>query len=105
MFNLSFLEIIVIAVVGILVVGPEELPSMIKKVRNFINSARSSVEKILNDTEEQTGIGELKKEAESINHSIKNIVDLDGNNQQAYDVDEVMDDLKKYNMNQNKDSS
>ena len=97
MFNLSFSEILVIIIIGVLVVGPEELPGLIRKIRHFMTHIRNMVSQITDQIDEQTDLGTLKKEAENINHNIQTIVDLEGKKQDAYDVKEVMADLHHYN--------
>lgn len=74
MFDIGFWEILIISVLALLVIGPERLPDvarkagrMIGKVRRFVNSVRSDLErefrtdeleKMLNQQNEQ--IQELK---------------------------------------------
>jgi sec-independent protein translocase protein TatB len=94
-FNLSFLEIIVILIVGLVVVGPEELPQLIRKVRGLIRSARAQMQGMMDAIDGDETISSLKKEAEEINHSIHTVVDLEGNEQKAYLIEEVMEDLDK----------
>lgn len=58
MFEASFLEMLVVAVVALLVVGPERLPGlaakagrMLGKVRAFVATTRSDIERELQATE------------------------------------------------------
>ena len=62
MFDIGFSEIIIIATLTLIVMGPNRLPETIKtitlwigRLRNFINSARS-------DIENEVGIDEIKKQ-------------------------------------------
>jgi sec-independent protein translocase protein TatB len=62
MFDIGFSEILIIATLTLIVMGPNRLPEAIKtitlwigRLRNFINSARS-------DIETEVGIDEIKKQ-------------------------------------------
>ena len=62
MFDIGFSEILIIATLTLIVMGPNGLPETIKtitlwigRLRNFINSARS-------DIENEVGIDEIKKQ-------------------------------------------
>ena len=62
MFDIGFSEILIIATLTLIVMGPNRLPETIKtitlwigRLRNFINSARS-------DIENEVGFDEIKKQ-------------------------------------------
>ncbi len=62
MFDIGFSEILIIATLTLIVMGPNRLPEAIKtitlwigRLRNFIKSARS-------DIENEVGIDEIKKQ-------------------------------------------
>ena len=62
MIDIGFSEILIIATLTLIVMGPNRLPETIKtitlwigRLRNFINSARS-------DIENEVGIDEIKKQ-------------------------------------------
>ena len=72
MFDIGFSEILIIATLTLIVMGPNRLPETIKtitlwigRLRNFINSARS-------DIENEVGIDEIKKQLhnEKVMHEI-----------------------------------
>ena len=67
MFDIGFAEILIIATLTLIVMGPNRLPETIKtitlwigRLRNFINSARS-------DIENEVGIDEIKKQLHNEN--------------------------------------
>jgi sec-independent protein translocase protein TatB len=84
MFDIGFWEIAVIAVVALLVVGPEEFPALVRtlgswlgKIRGFMNDAKSELEQEVSKAEElkrlieqETKIAELHKIAEEANTRI-----------------------------------
>ncbi|MGB1799231.1 MAG: Sec-independent protein translocase protein TatB [Gammaproteobacteria bacterium] len=76
MFDIGFWELVIIALVALLIVGPERLPELaqnagriIKKVRSFIQSTKREVEKELkldqiNDLNESINkVGDLMNQA------------------------------------------
>jgi sec-independent protein translocase protein TatB len=78
MFDIGFWEITVIAVVALLVVGPKELPTllrtvgaMVKKVRRFVREAKADLDEEINKVDElkrrmakEAEIAELHKNIE-----------------------------------------
>jgi sec-independent protein translocase protein TatB len=54
-FGLSFFEVIVIAIVALLAVGPRRLPGMLRDMGNWIKKLR----KMTTDVRAQTGIDEI----------------------------------------------
>ena len=93
MFDLSFAEITIVAIIALLVIGPKDLPKAISfikkitaKVKNLTNEFTSSI----SDIDE---ISDLKEEANKINKDLKTIIDLDGNEQPTYDLSEIIDEI------------
>lgn len=59
MFDIGFLELLVIAVVALLVVGPEEFPALVRRAagwlnkgRHFVNAVKTEFEREIEKTEE-----------------------------------------------------
>jgi len=59
MFDMGFWELIVIAVIGLVVLGPERLPVAIRTVREWINSARKFTDNVKTELTEELRINEL----------------------------------------------
>lgn len=55
MFGLSFFEVVVIAIVALLFVGPRRLPGMLRDMGNWIKKLR----KMTTDVRAQTGIDDI----------------------------------------------
>ncbi|SDR04635.1 Sec-independent protein translocase protein TatB [Pseudovibrio sp. Tun.PSC04-5.I4] len=71
MFDISWTELLLVAVVAILVVGPKELPGMLRTIGRTIGSVRrmagefqSSLNDAVKEAEKQTGIDEMRKQAD-----------------------------------------
>ncbi len=62
MFQIGFLEIIFILVVGLFVIGPSRLPTVIKFVIKIYKRIQKQVSKFKNDLEAEIGTEEIKKD-------------------------------------------
>lgn len=75
MFDVSFSELILILVVGLLVFGPEKLPEVIRTTGLWISKIRRSFNQIRNEIEREVGVDEIKREIhnQSILDSLKEV--------------------------------
>ncbi|HIQ06873.1 MAG TPA: twin-arginine translocase subunit TatB [Thiotrichaceae bacterium] len=60
MFESGFLEMIVIAVIALLVIGPERLPGIASKVGHFIGKAKAFISSTKADIEREIQTEEMK---------------------------------------------
>jgi sec-independent protein translocase protein TatB len=97
MFGFSGAELIVVLLVIILVMNPKDIPGTFRTIRDALsklkNTASEFSQTILND--ESTN--DLKKEALKLNQDIRQIVDLNGNIQETFSLDDLHDVLPKKN--------
>ncbi len=63
MFGLGFTEILLIAVVAILFLGPDKLPDAMVKIAKFMKSVKKAVSDAKNSLDEEMKIADLKEEA------------------------------------------
>ncbi|MDX8412400.1 MAG: twin-arginine translocase TatA/TatE family subunit [Mariprofundaceae bacterium] len=68
MFGIGFPELIVILVLIVLVVGPEELPGVVRKGMSFLQEARRHLAEIKESVDKQTE--PLKEQLESMQDDI-----------------------------------
>lgn len=62
MFDVGFMELVLIGVVALLVIGPERLPSVAKKVGHWVGRARRFVSYVQADIKQELGkTDELKR--------------------------------------------
>ncbi|MBN9126185.1 MAG: twin-arginine translocase subunit TatB, partial [Nitrosospira sp.] len=61
MFDISFAEIVVIAVVTLIVVGPERLPKVARTLGYLLGRAQRYVADVKNDIQREMELEELKK--------------------------------------------
>ena len=62
MFQIGFLEIIFILIVGLFVIGPSRLPTVIKFVVKIYKRIQKQVSKFKSDLEAEIGTEEIKKD-------------------------------------------
>ncbi|OQX38685.1 MAG: twin arginine-targeting protein translocase TatB [Oceanospirillales bacterium LUC14_002_19_P2] len=89
MFDIGFLELLVIAVIALIVLGPERLPVAIKVVAVWIGRLRRSFQSIRQEIEKEINADEIRREIhnESVMAELKKTRDslqkeVDGLNQQ-----------------------
>ena len=89
MFGMSFGEILVIAIIAILFIGPEKLPDTMVKIAKFFRSFKKSVHEVKESIEQEVHLKELKEEAISYKEQLEKSV-----NEIRHDNDlNVIDDL------------
>jgi sec-independent protein translocase protein TatB len=62
LFQIGFLEIAIILILGLIIIGPARLPEVIKGWLKFYKKIQHHIAKFKNDLEEDIGTDELKKD-------------------------------------------
>jgi sec-independent protein translocase protein TatB len=62
MFDIGFLELLMIAVIGLLVMGPERLPGAIRTTALWMGRLRRSFNQIKTDIEREVGADEIRQQ-------------------------------------------
>lgn len=62
MFDIGFFELLLIAVVGLLVIGPERLPTTIRTVALWVGRIKRSIRETRLEVEKQLGADEIRRE-------------------------------------------
>jgi sec-independent protein translocase protein TatB len=62
LFQIGFLEITTILILGLVIIGPARLPDLIKGWLKFYKRTQYYITKFKNDLEEDIGTDELKKD-------------------------------------------
>lgn len=98
MLDVSFSELVLILIVGLLVFGPEKLPEVVRTTGLWINKIRRSFNQIRSEIEREVGVDEIKREIhnQSILDSLKEVRnDLNQAHQNLrdlpYDVKDIVD--------------
>ena len=63
MFGLGFTEILIIAVIAILFLGPDKLPSAMVDVAKFFRNIKKTIGTVKSSLEEEMNVSEMKQEA------------------------------------------
>ena len=63
MFGLGFTEILIIAVIAILFLGPDKLPSAMVDMAKFFRQMKKTVGSVKDSLEEEMNVSEIKAEA------------------------------------------
>lgn len=97
MFDVSFSELVLILIVGLLVFGPEKLPEVIRTTGTWIAKIKRMYTQVRTDIEREMGVDELKRDFH--NHSImQNLKDVHDDLQRTqqelqhlpYDVSDIV---------------
>jgi len=84
MFDVGFAEIFLLALIGLLVLGPERLPGVARTVGGFVRKARSSWISLRTTIESELAEADLaapiKKTSEELRQIGKNLADMAGLN-------------------------
>lgn len=60
MFDIGFIELVIVAIVGLLVIGPERLPGAIRTGSAWLKQFKAGFNRIKADVERELGTEELK---------------------------------------------
>jgi len=72
MFGMGFTEILFIAVIAIIFLGPDKLPEAMVQIAKFFNSFKKTVSEAKSTFENEIHINELREEALSYKRTINN---------------------------------
>ena len=86
MFGMGFTEILIIAVIAILFMGPDKLPGAMVEIAKFFRTVKKTVGDVKDSLEEEMNVSEIKQEALAYkkelldaSHKLKKTVDIKGN--------------------------
>ncbi len=85
MLDVGFSELLLIAIVALVVIGPKDLPVVLRHVMKFVRELRGifgGLKQQMNQVMEEAGLDDLK-------HDVTTIIDLEGKPQKAYNVAEL----------------
>lgn len=72
MFGMGFMEIMLIAVVAIIALGPDKLPTAMVEIAKFIKKFKSGVEEAKTTLDSELNLKEMKEEAQMFKAQIEN---------------------------------
>lgn len=71
MFGMGFMEILLIAIVAIIALGPEKLPTAMVQIAKFINKFKTSLVDAKSTLDNELNISEMKAEATKFKSQIE----------------------------------
>lgn len=103
MFGMGFTEILIIAVIAILFLGPDKLPSAMIEVAKFFRNAKKTIGSVRDSLEEEMNVKDIKEEALSYkkelmdaSHQLEKATDTSQLSAKIADFgDEILDDTPK----------
>jgi sec-independent protein translocase protein TatB len=103
MFGMSFGEILIIAIIAILFLGPEKLPDAMVKIAKFFKSFKKSINEAKDTIEQEMHIAELKEGAisykkqleDSVNEVKKEVNVVEDLNDSIEDITDTVTKLDK----------
>ena len=78
MFGLGWAEILVAAVVGLIVIGPKELPGVFRKIGQFVGKAKAMARdfsRAMNDAADDAGVKDISKTISAATNPVKSGID------------------------------
>jgi sec-independent protein translocase protein TatB len=102
MFDIGFLELVLIAIVGLLVMGPERLPGAIRTGSLWLSRLKASFQNIKADFEREIGADDIKQQIhnesllKSLASSKSELMEASEQlrkeaNKLQYDIDDIVD--------------
>ncbi len=97
MFGMGFTEILMIAVVAIIFLGPDKLPQFLIDIAKFFKSVKRAVNDAKTQLEQEVRITELKDEAEEYKNRFRSVADEIGTITAELDEDPLaeVEEIKK----------
>lgn len=103
MFGLGFTELLVLAIIGLIVIGPKQLPDLMKTLARFVRELSKAREEWMNTVRQDDQIRDihesvnevkqsLSQPIESIKSKLKNELDLGG---MEKDLGQVVDEMSE----------
>ncbi len=95
MFNIGFTELIILGVIALLVIGPEQLPDLARRLGKILNELKRAKDEIMDPVEE------MKAEAHVALERLRREADEQFNNQTS----QITNVISKSTVNENKSSA
>jgi sec-independent protein translocase protein TatB len=90
MFDVSLSELLVIAVIGVLVIGPKELPVVMRSVMRAVRQLKSFAKQFTDQFTQMVDESELKEFREEMREEVRYIRDAEGKLYESYDISDFL---------------
>lgn len=95
MFDISFAELLVVGIVALLVLGPEEMPKVLRAVMRFLRSLKAMAQEVQEGVESLVDEPEIKEMKNALKAERRYLIDEAGNYQEVFDISDLMQDEEK----------
>lgn len=75
MFDIGFAELLIVAVVALIVVGPERMPAAIRTVGLWVGRIRRTLGNVQREISEELRVDEMRREAKAQQEALEKQVD------------------------------
>jgi len=97
MFDIGFWEIVLIAVIGLIVLGPERLPVAIRSVMRWVNTVKGMANSVKSEISQELKIHEINENLNKVKH--QKVADF------IPELKQSTDEIKQAFDNSNQDSA
>ena len=94
MFDIGLSELALILVVAVLVIGPDQLPTVARKLGGWVRKFKYYSHQISKQFDLMDESGEMSKLREELREHAKYIRDEEGKLYRTYDISDMMDEKK-----------
>ena len=103
MLDIGWQELFIVAAIGLIVVGPKDLPRVLSQITKYIRKARGIAREFQSSIDEvvrQADLEEIRKEVEKnagldLDHDIRNTLDPGGEITRQLDISDVQADIER----------
>lgn len=103
MFDLGWQELFIIAAIGLIVVGPKDLPRVLSQITKYVRKARGIAREFQSNIDEvvrQADLEEIRKDVEKnagldLENDIRNTLDPGGEIARRLDVSDIQADIER----------
>ena len=88
MFDLSLIELLFVAVIALLVIGPKDLPKVLAQLLRLFRQFKSAVADVKSQIDEVVDASSVREAEEEI----QTIIDENGQIQRVYDLSDFLDE-------------
>lgn len=90
MFDISFGELLVVVLVALVVLGPEEMPKALRAMIRFARSLKAMAAEVQQEVAALADDPEIKTLKHAVETQRRYIIDEAGNYQEVFDISEMM---------------
>jgi sec-independent protein translocase protein TatB len=95
MFDFGFAEMLIVGIVALLVIGPERLPSVARKVGTYVARIRRFVSNVRSDVEREFRTDELQRMLKQQQDELNSLKDVVNETRQDVQLDDVKDAVEQ----------